>query len=55
MIARSAPRGSVARLEGKIAIARIVQRFPELKLTGEPVRSRRARFRGFESIPAAIR
>ena len=45
---------SVARLEGKIAIARIVERFPELRLTGEAVRSRRARFRGFESIPAAI-
>ncbi len=45
---------SVARLEGKIAIARIVERFPELRLTGDAVRSRRARFRGFESIPAAI-
>ena len=45
---------SVARLEGKIALARIVERFPELRLTGEAVRSRRARFRGFESIPAAI-
>ncbi len=45
---------NVARLEGRVAIARIFERFPELRLSGEPVRSRRARFRGFDSLPLAI-
>ena len=45
---------AVARLEGRIAIARAVHRFPKLQLSGEPVRGRRARFRGFSSIPARI-
>lgn len=42
---------SLARLEGAIAITRFVARFPSFALNGEPVRSRRARFRGFVSIP----
>jgi len=46
---------AVARLEGRIAIARAVARFPELQLSGQPVRGRRARFRGFTSIPARVR
>ncbi|HKQ15577.1 MAG TPA: cytochrome P450, partial [Steroidobacteraceae bacterium] len=46
---------AVARLEGRIAIARAVQRFPQLQLAGEPVRGRRARFRGFTSVPARVR
>jgi cytochrome P450 len=45
---------AVARLEGRVAIARAVQRFPKLHLSGEPVRGRRARFRGFTSIPASV-
>jgi cytochrome P450 len=45
---------AVARLEGRVAIARAVQRFPKLQLAGEPVRGRRARFRGFTSIPARV-
>jgi cytochrome P450 len=44
---------AVARLEGQMAIARVLERFPELRLTGAPVRARRARFRGFLSLPAA--
>ena len=44
---------SVARLEGQIAIQRIVQRFPRLRLHGEPVRGARARFRGFSVLPLA--
>jgi cytochrome P450 len=43
---------SVARLEGRVAIARAVQRFPLLRLVGEALRGRRARFRGFTSLPA---
>ncbi len=45
---------SVARLEGRVAIARAVQRFPSLQLSGEPVRGLRARFRGFTSLPARV-
>jgi cytochrome P450 len=43
---------NVARLEAQIAIERTLQRLPELRLTGEPVRSHRARFRGFVHLPA---
>jgi cytochrome P450 len=38
---------SLARLEGRIAIGRFVQRFPHYALCAPPVRGRRARFRGF--------
>jgi cytochrome P450 len=44
---------SVARLEGQIAIQRIIQHFPRLRFDGEGVRSARARFRGFRSLPLA--
>jgi cytochrome P450 len=44
---------SLARLEGRIAIGRFVRRFPGYRLTGEPVRGGRARFRGFLSVPFA--
>ncbi len=46
---------SLARLEGRIAIGRFVQRFPGYRLTAEPVRGGRARFRGFLSVPFACR
>jgi cytochrome P450 len=42
---------SLARLEGRIAIGRFVQRFPKYRLIGEPVRGGRARFRGFLKVP----
>ena len=42
---------SLARLEGRIAIGRFVQRFPQYQLTATPVRGGRARFRGFLSAP----
>ena len=38
---------SLARLEGRIAIGRFLARFPGYRLTGQPVRGGRARFRGF--------
>jgi cytochrome P450 len=44
---------SLARLEGRIAIGRFVQRFPGYRLTAEPVRGGRARFRGFLNVPFA--
>lgn len=46
---------SLARLEGRIAIGRFLQRFPDYRLTAPPVRGMRARFRGFLNAPFAIR
>jgi len=45
---------NVARLEGRIALDRFLARFPEYRLDGEPIRSPRARFRGFVSLPAVV-
>ena len=45
---------SVARLEASIAFARLLARFPGFRVSGIPVRSRRARFRGFASLPATL-
>ena len=45
---------SLARLEGRIAIGRFVQRFPQYRLTGAPVRGGRARFRGFLNASFAV-
>jgi hypothetical protein len=42
---------SLARLEGRIAIGRFLQRFPNYQLTRAPVRGGRARFRGFLNAP----
>lgn len=42
---------SLARLEGRIAIGRFLQRFPTYRLTAAPVRGGRARFRGFLRAP----
>jgi hypothetical protein len=44
---------SLARLEGRIAIGKMLQRFPKLRTDGLPVRQRRARFRGFLEVPLA--
>jgi cytochrome P450 len=45
---------NVARLEGRIALERFLARFPDYRLAGEPLRSPRARFRGFISLPAQV-
>jgi len=45
---------SLARLEGRIAIGRFLQRFPGYQLTAVPVRGGRARFRGFLSAPFTV-
>ncbi len=42
---------SLARLEGRIAIGRFLQRFPDYQLAQAPQRGGRARFRGFLSAP----
>lgn len=45
---------SLARLEGRIAIGRFLQRFPHYRLTQAPVRGGRARFRGFLNAPFSV-
>lgn len=45
---------SLARLEGRVAISRFVQRFPNYALVGQPQRNKRARFRGFVRIDCDI-
>ena len=42
---------TLARLEGRIAIGKLVQRFPRFRNAGSFVRGGRARFRGFLSYP----
>jgi cytochrome P450 len=45
---------SLARLEGRVAISRFLQRFPNYELIGSPQRGNRARFRGFVAIPCCL-
>ena len=45
---------SLARLEGRVAIGRFLQRFPGYRLTAAPTRGGRARFRGFLQAPFSI-
>lgn len=45
---------SLARMEGRIAIARFLRRFPAYRLIGEPQRTGRVRFRGFSKLPARL-
>ena len=45
---------SLARLEGRIAIGQFLARFPDYALDGVLVRSPRARFRGFLSVPVTL-
>ncbi|HEY0878789.1 MAG TPA: cytochrome P450 [Zeimonas sp.] len=46
---------SVARLEGRIAIGRLLARFSRIERDGDPERDRRVRFRGFRHLPARVR
>ena len=45
---------NVARMEARIAVGRLLARFPRLALGAEPVRDRRVRFRGFSSLPVVL-
>jgi cytochrome P450 len=45
---------ALARLEGRVAIARFLARFPAYRLDGRPTRGGRARFRGFLKVPARL-
>ena len=45
---------ALARLEGRVAIQRLVQRFPDLRLDGEPAWNGRINLRGPQHLPVAI-
>ena len=45
---------NVARLEARIAFARLLARFRRLELVGQPERDRRIRFRGFRKLPLRV-
>ena len=45
----------LARLEGEVAIARFIKRYPHYALAAAPVRGGRARFRGFLSVPCFVK
>jgi cytochrome P450 len=45
---------SLARLEARIAIGRFVRRFPAYRISGEPTRGGRVRFRGYAAVPCAV-
>ena len=46
---------NVARMEARVAFARLLARFAEIALAGEPLRDRRIRFRGFRTLPVRVR
>ena len=46
---------SLARMEGKVAVGKLVARFRNIELAGTPERGGRARFRGFNSLPLSVR
>ena len=45
---------NLARLEARVALSRFLVRFPDYALDGAPVRDLRARFRGFQRLPAIV-
>jgi cytochrome P450 len=45
---------NVARMEGRIALSRLLARFARIELDGEPERDRRIRFRGFRKLPVRV-
>ncbi len=45
---------NVARLEARIAIGALVERFPRIDLAEPPTRDRRVRFRGFSKLPVRL-
>jgi cytochrome P450 len=45
---------SLARLEGQIAIAGLLRRYPEIELAGKANHQKRSRFRGYKSLPVRL-
>jgi len=46
---------SLARLEGRTAVASLIRRFPDIQLDGEPVWNGRINLRGLDSLPVRVR
>jgi cytochrome P450 len=46
---------NVARLEARIALPKLIARFPRIALQGAPERDPRVRFRGFRHLPVSLR
>ncbi len=46
---------NLARMEARIALSAFLKRFPGYQLSAKPVRSQRARFRGFIAMPVSLR
>lgn len=46
---------TLARMEGRIAVSRFLERYPNYELSGEPARGGRVRFRGFAHLPVSVR
>lgn len=51
---RQLVEGLLDRLEGRIAIGRLFERFPSVAFAAPPVRAQRARFRGFVAAPMRV-
>lgn len=45
---------ALARLEGRIAVSRFLDRFPNFRSAGIPQRGGRVRFRGFQTLPVDL-
>ncbi|WP_435138356.1 cytochrome P450 [Pseudopelagicola sp. nBUS_19] len=45
---------TLARMEGRVAVGRFLQRYPNFKLTSGASRGGRLRFRGFSHLPAVL-
>ncbi|MCB1417991.1 MAG: cytochrome P450 [Notoacmeibacter sp.] len=45
---------SLARMEGRIAVSRFIERFPDFHVSGKAERTGRVRFRGFSHLPATL-
>ena len=45
---------ALARLEGRAAISRLIRRFPDLRLAGEPEWNGRVNLRGLAQLPVAV-
>jgi hypothetical protein len=45
---------NLARLEARVALSRFLARFPNYTLADDPVRDKRARFRGFQRLPSRV-
>jgi cytochrome P450 len=45
---------TLARLEGQVAIAGLLSRFPDLEIAGPALHQKRSRFRGYSYLPVRL-